>query len=487
LQRVNVEERIGIAQALHKGIGMPQNFDAAAAIYNEILNNATGHPFVTYCLATLHMEIGNIGLAIVLFKDALEGAPGFGECWNNLGMALSMAAHPEASDKAYAKAQEVQPENADILSNRSGLRINAGRAEEALMFASAALKHDQDHRQAKFHKGLALLELSRWDEAWDWHEARLEPPSVNDGVKAGIAERNYSGDSETPTPWWDGKEPGRVVVHGEEGLGDEILFASCLPDALRTGADIIFEPNPRLHRLMERSFPEIKVFGTNNVDGAEWIEKWGRPDFKLACGSLPMFYRRRAQDFPRVPYLRADAERSGEIFAQHGQLNDRPRIGISWEGGVSTTHVHLRSINLSALKLLFQQDAHWISCQYTPDASRNLKELKSETGIEIHHWPEVVAMGADYDETASLVSGLDLVITVSQSLQHLCGALGIPCWVMTPAAPDWRLGLNDGSHTAWYGDHLRLFRQKKGEDWGPVIETVAGELRRFLEERRAAA
>lgn len=487
MQTVNVEQRIELAQRFHKGVGMPQNLDAAEAIYNEILNHATTHPFVEYCLATLHMERGNLGLAIVIFHDALKGWPEFAECWNNLGMCLSFARHPEASDKAYARAQELKPEDADILSNRAGLRVNAGRPTEALNFANLAIRHNPEHRQARFHKALALLELSRWSQAWEWHESRLEPPDGSDGIQSGVEPRNYSGDPEKPTPWWDGKSPGRVVVHGEEGLGDEILFASCLPDALARGVELIFEPNPRLHKLMQRSFPDVRVQGTHYVDGREWIEDAGRPDFKVACGTLPMFFRRKAADFPRTPYLKADYERSAEIFQTHGALSGKPRIGISWEGGVASTHVGLRSINLDAMKLIFEQDAHWISLQYTADGGRNAAAFEKSSGITIHHWEEVVGQGVDYDETASLVVGLDLVITVSQSVQHLCGALGVPCWVLTPSAPDWRLGVNKSRHTAWYGDHLRLFRQKKGEDWGPVIEAVAGELRGFLDEKEEAA
>tara|TARA_Y100000310_G_scaffold323853_1_gene384855 strand:+ start:7886 stop:9361 length:1476 start_codon:yes stop_codon:yes gene_type:complete len=491
LQQVNIEQRIQLAQSFHRGIDMPQNLDAAEAIYNEILNHATTHPFVEYCLATLHMERGNIGLAIVLFHDALKGDPTFAECWNNLGMCLSFAQHPQASDKAYARALELQPENADILSNRAGLRINAGRATEALDFANSAVRHKPEHRQARFHKALALLELGRWSEAWDWHESRLEPPDSNDGIQAGVALRNYSGDPEKPTPWWDGKSPGRVVCHGEEGLGDEIMFASCIPDALARGVELIFEPNPRLERLMARSFPDVHVRGTHYLDGREWTEEIGEPDFKLACGSLPKFFRRAAKDFPRTPYLKADAARTNEIFQTHGALSGKPRIGIAWEGGVNSTHVHLRSMNLTALEPILQHDVHWVSLQYTPDAARNAAAYTEQTGIEIHHWPDIVSAPADLDEMAALVSGLDLVITVCQTALHLCGGLGVPCWVMTPSKPAWRYGLTAPT-MAWYGDWVKLYRQKttnlwtKDDDWSEVVAQIADDLTTLLSERRAA-
>ena len=81
---------------------------------------------------------------------------------------------------------------------------------------------------------------------------------------------------------------------------------------------------------------------------------------------------------------------------------------------------------------------------------------------------------------------MDLVITASQSVLHLAGAMGVPCWVLTPSRPDWRLKVDKGKTTDWYGDHLRLYRQKADENWAQVIEWIAKDLREKVEVRQAA-
>ena len=480
MRLVNAQERLAAAQRLHQGVGGPKDIDAAETIYNEVLNKNIGNPHVLYCLGTLHMERGHFGLAIQILGQVTSQAPDFGEAWNNLGMAFRGEHMLDAADQAFEQAERRLPEIADIPSNRAGIRINAGGPGEALSFARRALEIEPTHNQARFHKALALLELQRWNEAWDAHEARLDE-TARPG-EDGIAQRNYHGAAGT-TPLWDGRSKARVVVHGEEGLGDEIMFASCIADAQESGAELIIEPNPRLHTLFERSFPLAKVHGTHATDGGDWIPRWGRPDCKIAIGSLPKFYRRSERHFPRTPYLKADPEKGRAMRARLPE-SGRKRIGISWQGGVGKTHVHLRSLPLPRLKPLLEHDVDWISVQYTPDASAEIAALRSETGFEVHHWPEVVEAPADYDETAALVSSLDLVITACQSVLHLCGALGVPCWVLTPSKPDWRLGL-ERDHMAWYGDWVRLYRQGDGEDWGPAIERVAADLRVFTRKEAA--
>lgn len=102
------------------------------------------------------------------------------------------------------------------------------------------------------------------------------------------------------------------------------------------------------------------------------------------------------------------------------------------------------------------------------------------SGIDIVDWPE--AIDGDYDETAALVSALDLVISVCTSVVHLTGALGRPAWVMTELVPEWRYGLR-GSAMPWY-PQVRLFRQVTQGDWDPVVAAIERELRQRVSSGR---
>jgi len=135
---------------------------------------------------------------------------------------------------------------------------------------------------------------------------------------------------------------------------------------------------------------------------------------------------------------------------------------------------------LNALVPLLRLPAvHFVSLQYT-DSSAEIDAFGRETGIRINHWPEAIA---DYDETASLVSALDLVISVTTAIVHLSGALGKAVWVLVPATPEWRY-MSAGSSMPWYPS-ARLFRQSALMQWAPVVEQVRAELSALISSQRA--
>lgn len=127
-----------------------------------------------------------------------------------------------------------------------------------------------------------------------------------------------------------------------------------------------------------------------------------------------------------------------------------------------------------------EQNADFISLQYTPDAESDLADLKDETGLVIHHFKEAVdgrtPTGKDIDHLASLMSKLDMVITVCQTAVHVAGALGIPCLVLVPSAPSWRYGIT--GNLPWYNS-VDLIRQE-GEDWSGCVGEAAERLKVFL-------
>jgi ADP-heptose:LPS heptosyltransferase len=129
------------------------------------------------------------------------------------------------------------------------------------------------------------------------------------------------------------------------------------------------------------------------------------------------------------------------------------------------------------MKPILNQDATFISLQYK-DAPE-IVEFENETGIKIHHWPHAMQT-KDYDDTVAMISQLDLVISVTQAAIHVAGALGVPCWVLTPKAPMWRYGLT-GDKMPWYKS-VKLYRQKS--DWVHVISDVATDLRNWRIEQK---
>ena len=287
--------------------------------------------------------------------------------------------------------------------------------------------------------------------------------------------RNYHHDKETP--WWDGTPGKTVVLFGEQGLGDEVLFSSCVPDALKVCEQVILHPGPRLEGLMRRSFPDAIVYGGHEKghtqDDLPWWIMNHEIDACLPMGHLPTMYRLSDAAFPKHSgYIVPDPARVEEYRERLKTLGDRPKIGISWQGGAKETRIDYRSVRPELLKSLIEQvPADFVSLQY----SRGATEEAASIGVA--HWPDA-AEAEDMDEVAALIAACDLVITVCTTAVHLAGSMNKPCFVMVPDKPAWRYQIK-GSGMAWYPS-VRLFRQEKAADWEAVIKKIQGETCSYL-------
>jgi tetratricopeptide (TPR) repeat protein len=473
----------------------------AEVIYLELLNHDFDNPVVMAALGMNYAMQEKNGLAHLLLRTALaqtdqmlpafkklgitprgnddnQAAASFvkvkkSEILNAIGTCYKHENRTTEARTWFEKAQKQIPLNADIQNNLATLNINEGHPQDALPFLDAALSVQPDHPQAHWNKALVHLELGDYAAGWDDYDY---------GVAAGVRmDRHYG---KAPLPHWDGTPGKKLVVYGEQGIGDEILFASVLPDLLRDCPDLVFECHKKLHRLLANSFPDVPIFPTREDELITWpVKPDGSPRFQFdaraALGNVPKYYRRSIESFPGTPYIKPTAESQLRWGAELAKLGPGPKIGISWIGGHKKTRVEVRSLALKQLLPILQSGAQFVSLQYTPGAQEECEQFYQETGIRVHHWPQAVA-NPDYDQTAGLVKNLDLVITVCTSVVHLAGAMGVPTWVLTPSRPAWRYRL-DLDYMPWYGQTVTLFRQRPDSiDWTPVVQEVAENLAGLL-------
>jgi len=470
----------------------------AERIYLELLNEQFDNPVIHAALGMNYAVAEKNGLAHRLLKYALDNMDnmieGFkrvgiipkaekanqlddflkikrSEILNALGTCYKHENNVPVARAMFQQAQEGLPINSDIQNNLGTLYINEGKPEEALTHLDAAIEVQPDHAQAHWNRALAYLEMGDYGRGW---------PEYQWGLKANVRmDRNYTRD---PLPYWDGTPGKRLVVYGEQGIGDEILFASCLPDLLRACPDTVFECHKKLHTLFCNSFPNIDIYPTREDEILTWpLKQDGTQryefDAKIALGDVPRFFRPNLKSFPGTPYIKPSAAAELKWNERLHNLPRKPNIGISWVGGHKRTRVEVRSLSLEALLPLLRQDVNWISLQYT-NCEQEIAAFKEKHGIDIHHWPEATH-SPNYDDTAGLVANLDLVITVCTSVVWLAGSMGVPTWVMTPSRPAWRYRL-DLDTTPWFNS-ITLFRQQPGTvDWTPVVEEVADNLTSLL-------
>jgi tetratricopeptide (TPR) repeat protein len=368
----------------------------------------------------------------------------------NAGPALN------ALDRAIALGMD----DRQVHTNRGVALHELGRHAEALAEFDRALEHDPRDTHARFHRSITLLAQQRYAEAWPDYALRLESESPG--------RRTF------PYPIWEGQElSGRtLLVYAEQGVGDEILFASCLPDVVARAARVVVDCDPRLAPLYRRSFPTAEVHGASQLDPTDWASQI-EADYQTPIGSLPRYLRRSVDAFsPHGGYLRADPDRIAHWHSQIAPAGDAaPRVGLSWRGGTLRSRGAARSLEPEQLAPLFEvPNLKWVNLQ----RGASVKELMAALGAVATArlaWPDVLE---DLDETAALIGALDLVITVDNTIAQLAGATGRPVWMLLPSAPEWRYGVSR-DRMPWYPS-ARLFRQSSPGTWKLAVERTAREL-----------
>ena len=472
-------------------------FDEAQAIYHELLAPDFEDAAVLGALGMSYAMQGNQGVANTCLKRCLDlfesrfaadlrkhginfdekpkpGKDAFltqkkAELYNAIGTCYKAENFTDKARYWFDKSQKLLSKpNPDVQNNLATLYINEGTPEKALAHLKTALEADPNHAQALWNLSLCYLETGDYEKGFALY---------HNGKRASVRmDRNYVNNGQTPE--WDGSPGKTVVVYGEQGIGDEIMFASILPDAVKDCKQVIFECHTRLKELFKNSFPGMDHYGTREDQQITWtMAPDGTPiykiDAKISIGDLGRLYRKKLSDFPGKRYitptpesnLRA-AQRLNEVFK-----DDKPVIGINWIGGVKRTRVEVRSLTLEQMLPILKQDAHFVVLQYT-DCKDEIFEFEQKHGIKLHYWPDMVT-AEDYDVTAGLVANCDLVISNCSSVIHLAGAMGVPTWVLVPSRPAWRYRL-DLDYMPWYGRTVRLFRQARGTiDWDPVVNNVA--------------
>ena len=418
----------------------------------------------------LHLD-GRIREAIDAYAACLVTEPDHLEALTAMGHAQLMAEDEPQALRYYelAVSLSAQPSR-QLLSNLAMARQNVGDLEGARSALMRLIAENPADYQLRWYLcQLDLLEC-RWAQGWKEYGSRF-------GAKASPYR---------PMPFrpWDGapRPDDTLLILADQGIGDEVLFASCFQDAMARVGRTVIECEPRLLGLFERSFPGAHCVPTQRGNTTEWLKGLPEPQWQIASGDLPALFRTTDEAFPqREHYLLAKPE-SVQAWSDRlaRELGPGLKVGLSWRGGTPRTRVLARSLGPQYWKeILTTPGVQFVNLQYG-NYQEELSELQHAHGVTIHDFPRAVA---DYDETAALVGALDLVVTVCTAIVHLSGALGTPVWVLTPHVPGWRYTAHRQS-MPWYAQS-RLFRQPAWGEWGPACQKLAAELRELTRNVRA--
>ncbi len=437
-----------------------RNFADARRHLDTALRLEPQHVGVHTTYAGVREQQKRFAAAIGHWKAVVEADPGHAFAYCKLSRLTLREFQDDAVAMDYAeRALALQPQLAEAHSCRAQVLLFQGRVREAIEACEVSLQLDPGAYYTRMIRALALLSAGEFAAGWRDYEERKR-------VYPLYAARTL------PYPEWDGAPLAgrRLLIYQEQGLGDEIMFASCFPDALRAGGDCIIECSPRLETLFARSFPAARVVAAlQNSPDVSHLDALPRCDVQVAAGSLPRFFRNRAADFPdHGAFLHADAAAVRQWRERFRSLGAGLNIGVSWRGGVRQTNQAGRSVRLeSLLPLLAMPGCNFVSLQHGAQDDE-LASLQVAHGVHLRRWPDAES---SIDDTAAMVSALDLVVSVTTTVAHLAAALGRPTWVLVPSNPEWRY-LASGSRMPWY-PQMRLFRRHAGAEWDVTIRELA--------------
>jgi len=434
------------------------SYDRALAIkpdYCDALNNR----------ANALSQLERLPEALASVERALALAPDHAGALVTRSVLLRKLRRSPEALASSARALALNPDDTDALTVRSDILIDLERFEEAIATLDHIIARKPDDVAAKWNKSLICLGLGRFQEGWPLYEHRWA------GAK-GLLPRGYA-----QPRWTGGRVEGTLLIWGEQGLGDEILHASMLPDLVVRTPSVVFEVEPRLAPLFARSFPAVKVIGCQPQLYAEKV------DAQEPLGGLGRFLRTSWNDFPHRErgYLVADAGRA-QALRQRLSGDGRFVIGLSWisKAPVGGTSKSARLLDFAALLRL--PGCRFVDLQYG-DTGAERTALARDLSVAVERLPDIDNTN-DLDGLAALMSACDAVVTVSNTTAHLAGALGRPTWVMVPHgnARIW-YWFHDRDQSPWY-PCVKVRRQRSAQPWADVVASVAREISAFAGSAR---
>jgi len=407
--------------------------EAAISFFSRVLRIEPGRREAILTLAAVYREAARFGDAIALLQPAVAAAPEDAGLWLALGTALRESDDLPTARVFLEEARRLAPKDAKTIAALADLTSDEGREDAALELYDEALALAPKDAQLRLNRALLALHLGRSDQGWTGYEARLSVPGRMIAPPAGLRRWDAAGTLAGTR--------GTVLLLGEQGIGDQLWFASCLgaAEAVQSAAygTLRLEVEPRLVALLARSFPQIDVRPFAPVRRGDRLhyEAKDRPACAawLPLGSLPGHFLKELQDDARG-YLRPCAEQQARwrdwLQSEAGARGlSGPRLGIAWRSGKGGA---ARRRHMAGLEAWARMARTWrqstggpvVALQYDAQDSE-LEALRTLSGGDILV-PEGLDQRSDIDGACALISALDRVVGAPISVTTQAAALGVP-------------------------------------------------------------
>jgi Flp pilus assembly protein TadD len=375
---------------------------------------------------------------------------------NNLGSALADFGMFEAAKHSFETALILDPNNEFALSNVAKMNSSLGDTLVAIEQFETLVTHLERTKSTrlelnKVHLSFEYLKVGRLDKAWEYYDlgfSKMLPIKMSR-----TPAREFS------VPRWDGRrltKNQRLLVWREQGIGDEVMFGSCLPELAGLDAQVTIECDDRLIETYKRSFPDF-VIRRQSFDPSKSMQAQITDyDYHIPVGSLCRLYRSKIENFENSrPFIKVDERRRADFAMRLEPYRDKRLIGICWRSGMLSA---LRNNSYTSLvdwaPIFSLPNAVFVNLQYG-DCEEELLEAEQIHGIKVVRWADL-DLKNDLDGVFALMSNLETVVSVGTAVIPFAGAVGTNAILLTH--PSWT-SLGQPDTYPWYPGVKPLFAE----------------------------
>lgn len=400
---------------------------------------------------------GDLANAEKCFISIVNGDPKHAMAWSNLGLIWQMHGHFDDALKCYMTALAIDPNMAGPLSNLGYINEKMGFYDHAMRLYERALQVAPEHPRTRVNIGYILLRRHEYQRGWTYLESRFECEPRITFWRDAYKQRE-----------WDGLPCQRLAVWPEQGVGDQLVYATLLRELERIGQPFTCEIDARLIPGLERAW---KGDGGKLPWGARFVPSSDSPhnvydveamkdcDAHVSMMSLAKFFRNSFDEFPRkiARILQPDMTRANYLREKLPVATKR--VAISWRSfhnQLGIAKQNEKSAYLADFEVLGRRsDLSLATVQYGDVAG----ELDAWEGSHIYR-PDF-DLYKDIDGVLAMIGACDVVVTTSNVTAHFAGAMGVPCYLIYLRA------------------HPPFFYWSPAHDgkslWYPSVEVVTGE------------
>lgn len=464
-----------IEQALHD-----KEFGRVQALVGPAIEQFPEVSQLWFYMGCFFYKTGSPAVASVLFTRAIE-LDDLAMVYSNLGACLRRMNLHEDGLRALEVAIEKAPNAGEALVNLGAMYVNEGcpelgipHLERARALGEAAGK--QEHGTI-WNLGLLYLEAGRFAEGFDCYRTGVV---VQRELRKFGAEKHGLPEPKRLDPE-DERSGKTLIVYGEQGLGDELMYGTMLKEAQADFREVIFECHPRLEALHRRAHPGLKIFPTRKDEYIEWpVTEHLIADYKCPIGDLGALYRRSAEAFLKPHNLHLYRGRKADWGEYREALEvlaeGKPIVGLATRGGVMQTARTYRTIRAPELdRLMRETEAVFVALDYD-DIMDMATYVAEKYGEHRLRWWPAIGQHWDFFHLADLIQATDMTVTVCQSAAHLSAGLGHPTRVLVPKRCAWRYakapGIPDDSWCWYPHPKVKLVRQQHSDSWAGALDEV---------------